>query len=203
MDGTLWDVSEACAKAWNKALSKYQIDDFLVTPDDIRSVSGLPFEHCVSSLFEKLEVSDLNELSKTIDREEKGEISVIQEGLYEGVRDGVFELSSQLPLFLVSNCQDWYLDSFWRTHGLQNQFNGSNCYGSSRVSKKDMIIKICKDHSLTHPIYIGDTKGDQLASKEAGVAFGFMSYGFGNTSEADLVFGSFEELVAFFRNTHN
>lgn len=201
LDGTLWDASDACAKGWNKALRAGQLTDVFVSPDDIRRVSGLPFEECVSTLIDDLSKQDLLALGREIDQEEKREVTLAGGEMYKGVKKGIPELSKQYPLFLVSNCQAWYLDAFWDIHGLKPHFKSHDCHGSSEVLKSEMISRVCRENRLTRPIYIGDTKGDQMASHEAGVAFGFATYGFGSTEEADHLFSSFEGLVSWFRET--
>ena len=46
--------------------------------------------------------------------------------------------------------------------------------------------------------YIGDTKGDCDASKEAGVPFIFASYGFGNVTEYAAKIGEMKDLLMLF-----
>ena len=198
LDGTLWDVSEACSKGWNVALKGFQKSDDHVSADDIRSVSGLPFDECVSSLLGKRKDLDFRELGRLIDREERKAITLLGGDLYEEVREGIPELSEKYSLFLVSNCQDWYLESFWDIHGLKTYFKAFDCHGSSGVEKSKMISRVCEDNELTRPIYIGDTIGDQDSSRKAGVAYGHVAYGFGEVSGADHVFSSFGELVTWF-----
>lgn len=53
-------------------------------------------------------------------------------------------------------------------------------------------------NSIGSTIYIGDTMGDQIAAKEAGISFGFVSYGFGMCDEFQLQFKSFSELIKHF-----
>jgi len=197
LDGTLWDASEACAKGWNKALRDLKIDGYAVTPDDIRSVSGLPFHECVSTLFSGSEDLDFHQLARIIDSEEKQHVTNLGGNLYKGVTDGITQLSNETPLFLISNCQSWYLESFWNNYKLRPYFLDYDCHGSSGVSKANMIKKMCLKNSLNNPIYIGDTKGDQNSSKEAGIAFGLVEYGFGKADKPEHSFSNFAELVVW------
>ena len=48
LDGTLWDASTACAKAWNKAFEQTGIFNFTLDEPKIRSFSGLPLEKIFS-----------------------------------------------------------------------------------------------------------------------------------------------------------
>jgi hypothetical protein len=47
-------------------------------------------------------------------------------------------------------------------------------------------------------VYVGDTRGDEKATAEAGMEFAFVRYGFGEASAPSLAFDSFGELVAHF-----
>ena len=65
LDGTLWDASEASATGWNVVLVKNNLPEFQVTADDIRKISGLPFDECLTNIFghvEQVTVSALNPL---------------------------------------------------------------------------------------------------------------------------------------------
>ena len=107
-------------------------------------------------------------------------------------------LSKDFPLFLVSNCQSWYLRSFWNQFKVEQYFKGQDCYGDSGDSKAEMIKGNLNKHFLKHPIYIGETEGDQQASHEAGVVFGYASYGFGEASNPQVSFTSVDKLVSWF-----
>ena len=198
LDGTLWDASESCSKGWNVALGEYDMAEVNVTPEDIRSVSGLPFHECVSALFADIGEVYIQKLSHSIDLEERRHVTLLGGELYQDVMDGVAKLSKVMPIFLVSNCQAWYLESFWEHHKMRRFFKGYDCHGSSGVSKSEMIDRMCKKNLLNRPIYIGDTKGDQKSSKDVEVAFGFVEYGFGYANSPEQSFSSFSELTASF-----
>ena len=60
-------------------------------------------------------------------------------------------------------------------------------------------IKLLVDtHQLKNPVYIGDTAGDGEQSRQAGVPFIFVSYGFGTTDDYDLKFDDFKSLTDYF-----
>ena len=198
LDGTLWDASEATATGWNVVLAKNNLSEFQVTPDDIRKISGLPFDECVTKIFGRVEQIDCNSLESIFDEEEKRSIRSDGGTLFEGVEEGIRVLSKDFRLFLVSNCQSWYLQLFWDQFRVEQYFQEQDCYGDSGESKAQMIKEISDTHSLKHPIYIGDTEGDQNASHEAGVTFGYASYGFGKASNPQVSFASFDKLVRWF-----
>lgn len=199
LDGTLWDASEACAIGWNKALATCEIKNTYISAEDIRRVCGMPFKECVSTLLNNTHNADLDNLSDAIDQEENRQVALLGGDLYDGVKTGIAELAKDYPLYLVSNCQDWYLETFLNTHNVQRYFAAHDCHGRSGVSKTEMIRNISLQYKLKNPIYIGDTKGDHVASQNAGVAFGLVTYGFGTTANPEQSFASFAELTAWFK----
>ena len=199
LDGTLWDASESCAVGWNAALEKERITDRVVSADDIRVVSGLPFNECVSSLFGSLPSGDLMKLGEMIEVHEKDAVKNSGGEFYEGVLYGLEMLANRYRLFLVSNCQSWYLQEFWKHSETSQFFVDQDCHGDSGNPKAQMIAGMVEWYELSQAVYIGDTVGDKRSSQQAGVAFGHASYGFGSVEAADMSFASFSEIVARFR----
>jgi phosphoglycolate phosphatase len=196
LDGTLWDAAVASTQGWNLALAEMGVSS-RVTVDGIRSVSGNPFARCVEILLPGLCPLPEATLRFLEDHERTG-IETLAGVLYEGVSDGLRELAAAYPLFLVSNCPDWYLGEFFRVTGLGECFTGWDCHGSSGIGKSGMLLDMRERYRLAHAVYVGDTRGDQEATREAGMEFGFVCYGFGEASLPSLSFGSFSELVEHF-----
>lgn len=199
LDGTLWDASQASSEGWNTALKPRGIN-LTVSREDIRSVSGLPFDTCVTTLFPHIPVTDIPELTKALESHEKSFVETDGGEAYQGVVDGTEILAEHYRLFLVSNCQDWYLESFWEHVPLQHSFRDWDCHGMSGTSKTEMLKGIVERHELGEAIYIGDTMGDKQASDAAGIDFGYVSYGFGTVLDPTVTFPSFADLVAWFRS---
>ncbi len=195
VDGTLWDASRACAFAWTQAAREFGLHDRAVTPSDIRRVSGLPFSDCVEQIFGDLPSSDVEALGGLIDSSERRAVESEGGDLFSGVVEGVAALSEEFHLSVVSNCQAWYLQAFLNRSRLRRYFQGADCYGNSQVPKAQMISSMVERFSLSSPVYVGDTSGDHQASSDAGVAFGYVSYGFGQTNHPDHEFSSFNDLV--------
>lgn len=198
LDGTLWDATEATAEGWNTALSRTDWSDCRVTADDIRGVCGLPFSQCITTLFGHLDDADCHILEPLLDNEEKISIEASGGVVFPDVVKGLEQLSGSYALYLVSNCQSWYLQSFWQQYAVEHLFKGQDCYGDSGVGKSEMIRLLVQKHNLLSPIYIGDTEGDQEASHLGGVEFGYAAYGFGGVKKAGLAFNGFRQLVDYF-----
>jgi len=190
LDGTLWDAAETSAQGWTAALETCGLDNIKISANDIRKVSGMPFDHCVQTLFPFLRPSLASEIFRVLDASEKEHIYRRGGRVFEGVIDGIKLLSKRYSLFLVSNCQDWYLDSFWRQYRLRAFFAGWDCHGLSNESKITMIERIVRRNGSSQSMYVGDTDSDRLAADAAGVDFGYASYGFGRAEGATATFSS-------------
>jgi phosphoglycolate phosphatase len=196
LDGTLWDAAEPTAAGWNRALEALGVAS-RVTVAGIRSVAGTPFEGCVEILVPEL-CPPSRALVRSLDDYEKAAILESGGTLFPGVADGLRQLSAVYPLFLVSNCQDWYLDVFFAKSGLGERFTGADCNGLSGLPKSGMLSAMAEKHGLRHAVYVGDTKGDQDSAMSVGMDFVFAHYGFGSCADAALAFDSFSELAAHY-----
>jgi phosphoglycolate phosphatase-like HAD superfamily hydrolase len=134
----------------------------------------------------------------TIDSHEREAIAAGGGRVYEGVIDGLRRLATRYSLLLVSNCQDWYLECFWKHVSVQRYFCGWDCHGSAGAPKASMIRALVDRFGAPESIYVGGTEGDRYAAEAAGVGFCHVSYGFGAVTGATLSFASFPDLVAHF-----
>jgi phosphoglycolate phosphatase len=195
IDGTLWNASAACAKGWNLGLEKLEIAR-KVTPEQIEQVSGHPYEQCIDILLPGLRAK-IPELLDTLNRYEteavKSEGGIFFDGVWEGIR----QLAERYKIFLVSNCQEWYMDLFLDFSHLRPVLTGIDCHGLSGLSKNEMLSRTKDNHCLRHPVYIGDTAGDETAAKQAGLAFIHAAWGFGRPMTESTTVHSFGELLGY------
>ena len=198
LDGTLWDAANATTVGWNLALVDQGLSELQITADQVRDISGLPFDECILRLFGHARQVDYQNLTAVINAAEKRVVETAGGTLFEGVKAGIKALAEKYPLFLVSNCQSWYLESFWTHSEMETFFQDEDFFGHSGNPKSEMIKGICAQYSLKQPIYIGDTHWDQQASHAAGVAYGQADYGFGQAIEPQPSFSSFTQLVSWF-----
>ena len=192
LDGTLWNAGALSAAAWNTGLLKLKIPR-TVSIAQIASVAGKPYRDCVTTLLPDIEPSRLEEVVSTLNSEERAEFDRRGGTLYPGVSNGLAELARTFRLFIVSNCQDWYLEAFWKHSGLRSHFFDSECHGRSPLPKGENIRLVIERNHLANPAYIGDTVSDQQAAALASVDFFHVAYGFG-TAETNRSFGSFSDL---------
>jgi len=196
IDGTLWNACSASAKGWNAGLAKLGIDK-QVSPEHIERVAGYPFETCFDLILPGIRVDHSNVLD-TLNRGEIDAVKTAGGEFYPGVIEGIQKLSCSHRIFLVSNCQDWYMNLFLSFSGFSALLAGYDCHGMSGKPKHEMLRKIKQEFSLRNPVYVGDTEGDELAANQAGMAFIHVTYGVGTSTHNALKFNSFSALQYYF-----
>ena len=120
--------------------------------------------------------------------------------MYEGVMETLKELKKDYALAIVSNCQTGYLNAFLTHYGLNDFFTDTECAGSSPLSKGENIKLLFERNGFEKAIYVGDTKSDENASKEAQLPFVYASYGFGEVDDYIAKINSFEEIKEVAKN---
>lgn len=199
LDGTLWDSTNNVAKAWQKAKEEvdYVPDDF--TQTTIRSITGMTYKAIFEKLVPYLDEEKRNEFKALCAKYELETLNAIGGDLYPQLDETLKYLQTNYKLFIVSNCQNGYIETFFKVSGLEHYFMGHQCYGTKSRPKFENILDIINDHHLTAPVYIGDTMGDYEAAKKAGVPFIFAAYGFGVVDEDQWAtvqqFGELRELL--------
>jgi phosphoglycolate phosphatase len=196
MDGTLWDSTPEVAIAYNKVLKeKYPEVTDTVTIEKLKSLFGLPLDEIGIKLFRSVSEEQAVQIIKECCDYENEYLAETGARLYDGLEQTLKELEKQYKLFIVSNCQDGYIQCFFKANPhLEKYFTDFECPGMSGLLKADNIRLIMKRHNLKSPVYVGDTQGDANASKEAGVPFVFARYGFGDVKEYDLAVDSLSQL---------
>jgi len=179
LDGTLWDSTANVAKAWQKAKEEvdYVKDDF--TQVVIRSITGMTYKAIFEKLVPYLD-EERREEFKSIAAKYELEILHTEGGeLYPELEATLKYLQPKYKLFIVSNCQSGYIETFFNVTGFEHYFQGHQCYGTKSQPKWENIRDIVNDHGLNTPVYVGDTQGDHDAAGKAGVPFILATYGFG------------------------
>lgn len=199
LDGTLWDSTTACANAWNSALQKIDIlRDVPLTPEDIGRMMGLPIAKIFENFFPDMSLEQRERAAKECFKEQLQIIRQKGAVLYPGVQKGLFQLSEKYRLFIVSNCQQPYLDTFFHHSGLKNLFEDTECHGNTKRPKGENIRSVVERNGLQKAVYVGDTAGDHESAIMAGVPYFHVNYGFGMTSKPCMKFENFDELVSHF-----
>ena len=180
LDGTLWDSKANVARAWQAAneqvkyISEDNIDQAMV-----RSITGMTYVAIFEKLFPYLSNKQMEEFMGICAVKEIEMLQTHGGDLYPQLDETLQYLSTKYKLFIVSNCQSNYIETFISFSGLGHYFMGHQCFGTKGQPKAENIKDIVNDHNLKAPVYVGDTMGDFTSANKAGVPFIFASYGFG------------------------
>jgi phosphoglycolate phosphatase len=195
LDGTLWDTCAPCAIGWNNVLRRNGIAFREITAEDIRGIMGLTHDQCVRQIFMGFSESELALLTTETASEDNRVVAEIGGTLYPGVEDGIARLSRRLPLFIVSNCQAGYIETFLGRNGMGTHFRDFECWGNTGLAKAGNLKLIIERNALGAPVLVGDAPGDQSAARECGVPFVYVDWGFGGCEGADRRFSTFDALT--------
>lgn len=196
MDGTLWDSTPEVAMAFNKVLrEKYPHLSYDVTAEKLRSLFGLPLDVIAVKLFTGIDEEYAKEIIRECCEYECEYLAEKGARLYDGLEETLKTLSSRYKLAIVSNCQEGYVQCFFKVNPqLEQYFTDYEYEGRTKKSKAENIRLVVERNNFKNPVYVGDTQKDADSAKEAGVAFIFARYGFGDVSEYYDVIDSFPEL---------
>ncbi|WP_311202006.1 HAD family hydrolase [Aquibacillus koreensis] len=195
LDGTLWDSRNTIVNAWNKVVSREKQLETPITTDDLKQVMGLPYDEVGRRLLPDLEQDKQQKVLNACCEMENEYLRRYGGDLYETVEESLKLLFEKYQLYIVSNCQDGYIEAFYTYHKLEKYFQDYENPGRTGLSKAENIKLVMERNALSDPIYVGDTKGDQQAAKEVGIPFVYASYGFGKVNRCDLVIHKFDQLL--------
>lgn len=195
LDGTLWDSTEGIAKSWSCVLNKYNYDKKEITIDELKGYMGLQLDEIGRRMLPNLDKELREKLLKECGEFENKYLLKNGATLYDKLEETLKELSDKYKLFIVSNCQSGYIETFLEFYNLKKYFDDFECPGRTNLSKAENIQLVIKRNKLENPIYVGDTHLDGESARKAGIPFVFAKYGFGNTSEYNHSIEKFEDLL--------
>ncbi len=193
LDGTLWDSREAIVRAWDEAVKDMGLN-YTITLESLTPCMGLPLDKIADRLFPDHPKEKRTEIINACTAYEEERLNRKGGRLYPKLRETLEELKKTYRLFIVSNCQEGYIESFLGFHKLGDLFEDYENNGRTGLLKADNIKLIIKRNGLKAPIYTGDTETDRQSAKTAGIPFVFAAYGFGSVSEAAAVLPEFSAL---------
>ncbi|MDP4552770.1 HAD family hydrolase [Alkalihalobacillus macyae] len=198
LDGTIWDPIDTVLEAWNSRVKEHDQITKELTRTDFEGTMGLQMDDISKKLFPYLTEEVRGQVITECLNTEQGYLKKRGGTLFPNVEDVLSKLSKKYELYIVSNCQDGYIESFYAFHNLENYFLDFENPGRTGLSKGENINLIIERNNLSNPIYIGDTEGDLNAARYAGIPFIYAKYGFGQVSEYDEVIEKFDELLNLF-----
>ncbi|HWD89803.1 MAG TPA: HAD family hydrolase [Mucilaginibacter sp.] len=199
LDGTLWDSTGNVALAWEKARQQVDYVDVPVTVESVRAVTGMAYDLIFEMLLPDMEAAKRDHFKAICAKSEIDTLDALGGDMYPGLEETIKYLASKYKLYIVSNCQNGYIETFLSHCPVADYFLGHQCYGTKGQPKAENIKDIVKDHDLKAPVYVGDTTGDRDSAAKAGVPFIFASYGFGKVEEGMIAtietFADLKELL--------
>ncbi len=182
LDGTLWDATAVTAETWIEVLKRHPN----VTPaqplntETVKKYMGLTNEELAGVFFPDMTFADAFALMNESCMLENKWLPSRGGRLYTHVRETLeclYETGERL--FIVSNCQDGYIEAFLTAHKMFDLFTDWESSGRSGKNKAENIKDIVKRNSIQSPVYVGDTISDSVGARGAGIPFIYAEYGFG------------------------
>jgi len=199
MDGTLWDGLNLYVESWNRSLKESNINR-MVNRNEISSMAGWERKDVFAKI---LPDSDLALQEKVYEKVSNLTPLLLKESsgiLYDGVKEGLEQLSTKYKLFIISNCEEGLIRHFMQWADIESYITDELAHGINLMPKSHNIKLMIEKHKLQNPIYVGDTMGDSEQSAQAEVPFVFLSHGFGVTEKYALRFDDFHEFIKHFIN---
>ncbi|MDO4313992.1 MAG: HAD family hydrolase [Eubacteriales bacterium] len=198
IDGTLWDSSEVIAEAYNSAISEHlEHIDTRISGADVKRNLGKPTDAFIKGLYPTLTAEEQKFITPHFCTAILIALEKHSVPLFEGVKETFHTLSKQYELFIVSNCQCGYIEALLKGTGLGKYVKDYLSNGDTGKPKGTNIQLLMERNHLTEAVYIGDTKGDQEACKEAGVPFIWAAYGFGHVTDAKASIQKITDLIHY------
>ena len=190
LDGTLWDSSESVAASWTQALRQMEeplVSHMTVTVQDMHRIMGKTMDEIAAILFPDAAPEKRMEILGRCMEHENSYISEHGGRLFEDEEQTLKKLCETHRLFIVSNCQKGYIESFLQFSGYGRFFTDFMCWGDTMLPKSHTVKALMERNSCRSAVYVGDTQGDCDASFYADIPFIHAAYGFGNISTPDRV----------------
>ncbi|MDR1699615.1 MAG: HAD family hydrolase [Lachnoclostridium sp.] len=194
LDGTLWDSSIPVVESWNHVLRDCEDVDYLITREDMLAEMGKTMDQIMEDLFPAITVTRRQELLKRCCEEEEKWLEKKGAVLFPELEETLKILYRSFDLFIVSNCQSGYIETFLKVNRLGQYIKDVECWGNTEKRKGENIKLVIERNRLEKAVYVGDTNGDKEAAEAAGIPFIYAEYGFGEVENYKYSIQSLNEL---------
>lgn len=194
LDGTLWNSSETVFKSWSNIFLHENIN---ITLKEIKNLFGLTNPDIIKWLMKEKGINK-KYAEKILYKCQQEEIEFIKkEGgiLYDCIKETLNKLSKKYNLFIVSNCQQGYIEAFLQFYKFNKYFKDFECSGNTGKDKSYNINLVIKRNKLNNVIYVGDTLDDSIASFKCNIPFVYATYGFGKVNYSKYKIDNFKDLI--------
>ena len=195
LDGTLWDSVVPIWHAWAAECERLNVPHVPVTRELLASLMGKTAAEIQQLIFPALEPEAQQSAMPQLFEAEQRQLETESGAIYPGVRETLEQLSARYALFIVSNSQDGYVQTFLRWLG-GNWFLDYEMSGRTGLTKGKNIRLVMERNRIERAVYVGDTQMDADAAVEARIPFIHAAYGFGAVPEARWKIVDFSELPA-------
>ncbi len=200
LDGTLWDSRQQILNAWNKVLQNEY--DISLNVNDFNNLMGKTSDFYKKAFFSNYSSKQADYILNLCEKEEVIYLKQHGANIFKNSISTLKKLSKKYKLFIVSNCQSGYIESFLEYYNLNELIKDFECNGNTKKSKEDNINIILKRNCLKseETCYIGDTSNDYLSAINNNILFIYAQYGFGNLSHHSHSIKDIGDLVELIEN---
>ncbi len=196
LDGTLWDSSVQVVEAWNEVLRRYPQLDRQISCADMQGYMGKTMYDIAALMLPDTETALRNKIMDECCENEHIYLEKHNGTLYPHLEETLTTLKNMgYLLYIVSNCQDGYIQLFLRVNKLEKYFSDIECQGRTGKPKSENISLVVQRNNLDKAAYLGDTLLDMLSADGAGVPFIHAAYGFGKPDRITPEIHSFAQLT--------
>ncbi len=196
LDGTLWDATKTVAESWQEVGRRTFGPSFSLTAEDAMGLMGLT----IDEIAKKISLADFDEeeMKTFAHRCASFEIDYLNEhpgDLYEQEEEILSKLNKDYDLYIVSNCENGYIETYLHALKHPEVFKGFLCHGDTKERKGITIRTLLRKCGNFAAIYVGDTEKDEKETRFAGIPFVHASYGFGKAIAPDASIRKLSELI--------
>jgi len=195
LDGTLWDSCVAIMPSWQRVMESHNIKREPITQEEMNSYMGKTVEQIAPLMLPEVSLEEAISIMKEGCVEELEELKRNGATLYEGIIETLKELGKDFNLYVVSNCENGYIQAFISHYKLEGIIKDFECAGRTGKCKGDNIRLVMNRNSITKAFYVGDTILDKEAADRAEVPFVLANYGFGQVENPDYIIEKPSELI--------
>ena len=159
IDGTIWNTTPIVAEAWNHAIKSICPMVPLVTAEILQGQFGKPMNVIADNLFKGITQEERELLLDACCRLEQKAITENKTDItYPGVIKGIKTLAEKYRLFIVSNCQDGYIELTMHKNGIESDITDldnapMNTYAISSTFNNPTIAIILESNSTEYKFW--------------------------------------------------
>lgn len=183
LDGTLWDSSMQVAVSWSQASKRCPELGRDISIKEVQGIMGKPMDEIADIIFSDIKERDRRmELLHFFCKVENDYIRQHGGELFPHLKETFQNLKENYHLYIVSNCQIGYIEAFLDYYELNDDIDDFECYGKTLRPKGENIKLVLQRNQLAKAVYVGDTEGDFVAAKSAGLPFIHARMGYGEVT---------------------